>query len=134
MGVQPTFENFDGNEFEAIGYVWSANFHRRHLNESQKPCALVKLEEQEKWANERLVVLQDEAKDWQGTRTDLGSNIPQRIGESGDPHARETDAIRAKEAGTNRQYIHDAEQLHRDHPEKFEEVLSGEKSIPHHRD
>ncbi|WP_424361414.1 ParB/RepB/Spo0J family partition protein [Methylocystis parvus] len=55
-GVDPYFEEYEGDD--PLGFVLSANLHRRHLNESQRALAAAKLQN---CANLRKKISQEEA-------------------------------------------------------------------------
>ena len=69
-GVEPEIKEFSGTAEEAFRHVWSLNFHRRHLTQSQKGAC----------AADAVGVIQDcisRAKERQGKRTDLVETFPQ---------------------------------------------------------
>ena len=55
--------------------------------------------------------------------------LPEQTREVKDRHERETNAIRAKAAGTNENYLRTMERVRETHPEKFEEVRTGKKTV-----
>jgi hypothetical protein len=63
--VEPRFKNWDGNG-SLIGLVLSLNLRRRHLDESQR--AII--------AARAVKLFEEEARQRQGTRTDLGAKLP----------------------------------------------------------
>jgi len=73
-----------------------------------------------------LPYLEKEARERQGTRTDL-LDIPQIIGESSNKHSGEALEQAAKLAGTNREYIRKVDTLA---PEQQQAVLAGTLTIP----
>ena len=44
LGIKPATREFQGDALAALAYVWSANFHRRHLTPSQAAVAQAKRE------------------------------------------------------------------------------------------
>ena len=104
-GVTPDTAEFSGSYLEAIEFVWSTNFTRRHLTSSQAAASEVarrKLDKEYAAAVESMA--------GKVGRPKKGEKIPQIIGEL-NRKDRETSAKRAAMAGTNRQYIDDAEKL-----------------------
>lgn len=43
LGIKPRFRNLECVDGDALGYVWSANVTRRHLNQAQKALAAAKM-------------------------------------------------------------------------------------------
>lgn len=125
-GVAPRFRTWDGNG-SLVEFVVSLNLHRRHLTSSQRAMASLAVEAE----------LAKEAKERQGQRTDLSTDVPQMIAESGaepaldrERYRRESREQAAKLLGTNRQYVSDAKKLSAERPDLAEKVKSGEMSIP----
>ena len=119
VGIEPkfvTWNNHNGAD-SAVKYVLSLNLKRRHLTPSQ--CAVVALDV--------LPALKAEAKERQGTRTDL-DNITQRIVESSRSD-RESAQYAAKLTGTNRTYVAEAMRLQAESPELLEQVRLGKKEM-----
>lgn len=89
LGIEPSYKEFIGDEMEALEFVMRTN-KRRSLSSSQ--WAVIALD------NEELVnKLKEEAKEQQGTRTDLtlGNKLP---------NVRTSEKL-AKLFNTNKQYI-----------------------------
>ena len=61
--VKPRTKKFDGTKAEAIRYVWSTNFHRRHLTSSQAGMALAERKKMDpSFVKEVVGPIQEEAK------------------------------------------------------------------------
>ena len=121
---------------DTINHVWSLNRIRRHLNSSQAAIAETKLEQLLK----RYDPIKEEAKEREqegrvkggktaGRVRKKKNSSPQLVGESKEKHETETDAIRAKDAGTNRTYLALADKLVEDRPELVIEVEQGKKTL-----
>src|SRR5579862_6696264 len=65
--VPPEVRQFEGTEAEAIGYIVSANLHRRHLTPRERADLVVE-------AEELMTVLQAEAKQSQGRRASVSGD------------------------------------------------------------
>lgn len=141
-GVSPKTRDFNGSCIEALRLVWDLNFERRQLTKSQAACADA----------ERSILqgvyegIQEDAR----KRQAHGQTAPGKTKEYTLPKLieealpdieqtkreekkaaieRETLSIRAKAAKTNRTYIEAADELLEHHPEKFQEVKEGKKTI-----
>lgn len=126
-GVEPRFVPFNGSRLDAVKHVWSLNRVRRHLTSSQAAMAEVRRAQLcEEYAAEIQRLRETQPKGGRPT----ADKPPQLFGEVLDPHDRELAAQRAQAAGTNRQYITDAEKIAATSPELAEQVIAGEKSIP----
>lgn len=133
-GVEPRFTEFTGTPEEAIARVWSLNYNRRQLSSSQRACAdAVKNKLLDHYRQVR-----EAAKARQVGSLKQGNQPPvvQLIGQRKEPeslevdtHATRTSAVRAKAAGTNREYIDMADRLLEEEPETFAEVQSGKKNL-----
>jgi len=116
-GTKPKFRKYEGTERELLYFVLSLNFHRRHLNTSQKACFAVNiLPEIEKHTKENL------SKKMSAIRTgDTEASAKlQNLNSS---------QMASKIGGVSERYIFDAKKLLKDSPLLFNEVLSGKISI-----
>jgi N6-adenosine-specific RNA methylase IME4 len=114
-GVEARTKKYEGNSPAA--FVWSANFHRRHLTATQKAtAAVVALSWFEKEAKKR------QATSTGGTKPQLREKFPEG--------ARGKASERAAElAGVNAHYVSDAKAILEAAPEEFEAMRRGEKTI-----
>lgn len=92
-------------------WVIATNLKRRHLTKSQ--CAAI--------AVDLLPMLEKEARERQGTRTDISQKIDGSPGRS--------DEKAGELLGVNRQYVSDAKKLKAESPELFEQVRAGTKNL-----
>ena len=124
-GVKLETREFSGSYAEAIAFVWSENFHRRHLDSGQAAVADAK---RVKMVSEYAAIVEKMKAEAKGRKRggQGGKLLTQQSGEATDRHARQTSAIRAKMVGTNRRYIEAAESLLESAPEKLEAVEKGE--------
>jgi len=136
-GVKPRTKEFKGTTKEALEFVWSTNFHRRHLTSGQSAAAVVKREEIDSdFAAEVVNKLKEEAQSrkkaagasgcegGRGKKKTLGKQICQ-----GKRRALRTDTIIAKAHGTNATTLAKARKIRDASHELLDAVLSGEKSI-----
>lgn len=122
--VQPEFRQYEGDlSIEAlISFVRSLNEKRRHLDSSQLACVATDCEE-------LVNKYREEARQRQGTRTDL-LDITQQIGESQNgKHSGESDQQLASAFNTNREYIHTAKVLKEKAPDLFEQAKAGMRNL-----
>jgi len=131
----PRVKDFAGSHLDALAFVWSENFHRRHLNPSQVAVAEAKrVKASQEYANEvnkMKAEAQEKMKEagkkgGRGKKKKPVEQIPQ--GSSGPAEttsARLTSSRRAKAAGTNRIYLETAETLLETDPKRLEDVESG---------
>ncbi len=138
-GVKPRTREFKGTRMDALAYVWSENFHRRHL--APGPAAgcveLKKRQEVEFEAEVRKLEEKGRAKQREGAkqggktagrgRPKQDDRVPQRIGEGNSKHARETATKLAKTFGTNRTYLHVAA---KQPVETLEAIRDGKVKMP----
>ena len=112
LGLEPFTCEWDGRG-SLVEFVLSKNLHRRHLTSGQKAALAVDV----------LPMLEAEARDRRGTRTDLVQTIaPSNFGKSRE-HA-------AMLTGTNHAYVSDAKALAEEAPDLFQAVRAGKKTIP----
>lgn len=120
-GVEPRFEEFDGDDDQALELVKSRNLCRRQLTSSQRAvCAA--------GHKKRLAANADKRKK-AGVRTD-SSNLPEFVPEGSGKRERESSVQAAKTFGTNEKYVQDAEKIAEASPETAERVKRGEITIP----
>lgn len=115
-GVALRWELYEGDD--PVAFVLSKNLHRRHLTSAQKAAI----------AAAALPALEAQARERQGTRTDLAGpeddNIREKIPES----SRARDRAAAL-TGTNPRYVSEAKRLAQDAPDVFEAMKSGAVSM-----
>lgn len=112
LGIKPTFRTWDGDG-SATAFVVSLNLHRRHLSAEQRAAVAVKM----------LPMLEAEAKERQGTRTDLTSgNFFTDVGKASD--------VAAVATGTNSHYVSDAKRISETAPEVFDMMSDGKVNMP----
>lgn len=140
--VTPEYLLFEGNRIEALAFVWSENFARRHLTSSQAAACLVDKEYLEAEFALEVEKMREEARERQDEGRKLGGQIAgrgrskqensfsQSIDESYEnPNARRTDSRLARSIGTNRQHLADMRKISEEHPEYREPIKAGEKTI-----
>jgi len=139
-GIEPRFETFAGTFADALQRVWSENIQRRHLTSTQRAAIIVTQEELvariEVDARERQL---SKLKQYQekNTVTQLIRKREEVDGSASiiidepkpQKHVKESDAILAKTADTNRQYVSDAKKIKKESPKVFDMVKSGNISI-----
>jgi len=107
-GIEPKIEKWSG-EGSIIDFIVSKNMHRRHLSKGQRAAI----------AAELLPEYEEEARQRQGTRTDLGANLP----ESEKGRAREKIA---KQWSVSARYVATARMIkEKGEPELFEKLKEG---------
>lgn len=116
LGITPKVREWNG-QGSLVKFVYSLNMKRRHLTGTQKATIAV----------EMLPLLEEEAKERQGRRTDLQHNIVEKIPQSAEDNKSRTQA--AKLVGTNERYVSDAKKIKQDAPEVFELMKSGEVNM-----
>ena len=139
-GIPFETKEFTGTAMEAIEFVWSLNFTRRHLDKGQAAIADARRNK----LTDAYAAVRVAAKERQGTRNDLKHDIVEKIPQSSEvveqiPQAIEpqepkklepkTRDIRAKVAGTNPKYINLADRLVNEHPDLAAQVETGEKTM-----
>lgn len=109
-GVTPSFRHYDGDS--PLQFVISLNLKRRHLNASQRAALAVDI----------LPLLEKEAKDRQGTRTDLVGKIPQ--GDEGKSRDKASEVF-----NVDASYISAAKKIKEETPEDYKAIRTGDKTI-----
>ena len=133
-GKTLTTTEFPGTRQEALAFVWSENFHRRHLDSGQAAVAMAKRAKLDAEFRAAVVEpLRQGAKgrkaQAKGKRRGKKASVTQQIGEESKRHDAETSAALAKAAGTNRRYLEAACDLLETHPERLEAVEKGDKKL-----
>ena len=121
LGINFETRKFTGTALEAVERVWSLNRVRRHLNPSQ--AAIAEARREQMYATYAPVREAAKERQREGGRT----KVPQLIAEA--PVNRETATIRASAAGTNREYVRQADRLVREKPDLAAAVERGEKTL-----
>lgn len=140
-GVKPMMVQWKGTVAEAIAFVWSENFQRRHLTASQAAACYVEREKTEKALIKTVKAIKEDAKARQRTGGKTGGatagrgrpktdRVQERIPEAkrkAQPQSR--DEV-AKIAGANPRYVEQARTIQQKAPEKLKAVAAGKKTIP----
>lgn len=121
-GIEPKFEIYQGglSTAELLAFVMSLNYHRRHLDSSQRATVAVEI----------LPMLEEEARERQGKRNDLNGTSVNSLTEVDRPEPQRATQQAATLLNTNRQYVSDAKKLKQESPDLFEQVKAGELTIP----
>ena len=109
-GVEPQTEPWTGIG-SPTAWVISINLHRRHLTASQRAAIAVDAE----------ALFAREAKERQGTRTDIKEKVPESVGQARDQAA--------AMFNVNPHYVTDAKKLAAESPDLFESVRQGDQTI-----
>lgn len=125
--IEPTTIEFSGTPAEAINFVWSTNFYRRHLNPGQAAAAVVKRERFD--AEFAAAVEAIKAAAPKNNNAKKYGNSPVQIFEPVKDNSKLTDHKIAEAAGTNRTYVAAARKLLDDRPDLFEQVQRGELKL-----
>jgi len=134
-GVEPKTREFTGDRMAALRFVWSENFHRRHLNPGQAAVAEAKRGRLDAEYAGEVGKMKAEAAEKQKAAGDRGKEggrgkkktPAQRIAQG--KRMPQTSTVRAKAAHTNRRYLEAAEDLLDTQPERLAAVESGDKSL-----
>jgi N6-adenosine-specific RNA methylase IME4 len=112
LGIKPRFQEWDGKG-SLVAYVLSLNLKRRHLTADQKAAIAVDI----------LPLLEKEAKERQGARTDIVEKIPpsRQFGKAR--------AQASKIVGVNPHYVSDFKRIKAIEPELAEQIRRGAKKI-----
>ena len=114
--TEPRFRTW-GGDGSVVEFVWSMNFHRRHLTSSQKAAVAVGM----------LPLLEAEAKERQAHgQTSPGRTLREKIPQATGRASEKAAAL----VGTNPRYVSDAKKLAKEAPALFEQVREGKKTIP----
>lgn len=128
--VEPIIKEFRGTRQEALEFSIRANKDRRHLTSSQlatlailaEPLFKAIEEETEKERRKKQAETQTISQ-----KTD--TLLPKNLGNSVDRKSNESAEKVAKIFNTNNSYVSQAKKLKESSPEKFEQVLKGEKNF-----
>lgn len=117
LDIAPRFKTWDCNG-SLVSFVVSLNLHRRHLTSSQRAAVALDI----------LPMLEDEARERQGHgKTAPGKTLVEIIPEALSGNSRDHAAA---VVGTNGRYISDAKAIKERAPELFEQIKTGEITIP----
>jgi len=124
LGIEPQYRTWNCSG-SLVAFVVSLNLHRRHLTSGQKAVVALDI----------LPMLETEAKERQGRRTDLQhdgadlfGNFVQKV-EQSEPMASRSIEQAATVVGTNRQYVADVKRMATEAPEWVEKIRSGDATI-----
>ena len=117
---------FKGTKSQAIDFVWSENFHRRHMSSSQIAMSLVsRMKIDPSFMKAVVEPLKEEAKEAQRLSKGRGKKGVEKV-----PHLKaKTRTKIAKLHGTNDKTVRDCQKILDEHPEHVDAILSGEKSV-----
>lgn len=116
-GVEPRFIDVAESVESPVMYVVSKNLHRRHLTTSQRACI----------GAEMVPLLQVEAKQRQGARTDLVEETTSA--RERDEVRTRSNAVAARTVGVGETSISRAMVAKRDNPEGFDKAKRGEMTV-----
>jgi len=132
-GVKVRTREFKGTtRKEAIAFVWSENFHRRHLTSSQAAMAVAERKTNDPdFMREVVEPLVEEAKerkraaggDKKSAKAKAQKSLVKKVSQA------KTRATIAKLHGTNATTLADCEKILAEHPEQVAAIKSGEKSV-----
>jgi len=132
LGINLETRKFTGTALEAVERVWSLNRVRRHLNPSQAAIAEARREQMHAIYAPVREAAKEREKAGKGSDGSGGrgrTKNPRQLIAEGLPDERKTDAIRAAAAGTNREYVRQADRLVREKPDLAAAVERGEKTL-----
>ena len=112
-GTPPQFRTWSGSG-SLIAFVVSLNLHRRHLTSSQRAVVALEI----------LPMMEEEARERQGQRTDLTS-----VNKFTEVEPQRATQQAADIAQTNYKYVSDAKRLQTEAPDLLADVKRGDKSI-----
>lgn len=122
-GVSPDTTEFTGSKSEAMSFVWSTNFHRRHLTSSQAAMAL----SERKAIDPKFVLAVIEPLKLEAA--EAKKRKPKSVrGKIPAQKERPRDKV-AKLHGTNAKSVSTCDRILADHPELVADIKSGKKSI-----
>jgi hypothetical protein len=113
-GVEPRFREFKGTSSKALGFVWSENISRRHLNPGQAAVAVAKRTKFDAEYAEEVEKVVEEARERKsegGKAAGRGRPKKDAKQSSQAKEAGNSSRQRAKAAGTNRRYLAAAQDL-----------------------
>ena len=114
---------FIGSRQEALQFVWSLNFARRHLNSSQSSLA----DSKRNLLQNAYAEIREAAKERQLSGKKQNTDLVQLVAQ-GD-RTQKTRDIRAKSAGTNHQYIDITDRIVATRPDLVTAIESGEMTV-----
>lgn len=128
-GVEPTVEQFTGTKSDALTFVWSTNFHRRHLTSSQAAMALAERKKIDpKFVESVINPLQQEAKEAKADGQKSGGRGKKKNSVGKIPPSKTRDKV-AKLHGTNAKSVATCAKILDEHPELVADIKTGKKSI-----
>lgn len=107
----PVYKEWAGEAGTPLQFVISVNLNRRHLDSGQRACI----------AQDVLPLFEEQAKERQGARSDLGKKFYKSNGRATD------DA--AKLFNTNHVYVNHAKKLKTERPDLFDDVKDGKLKL-----
>ncbi|MBT3381167.1 MAG: ParB N-terminal domain-containing protein [Lentisphaerae bacterium] len=119
LGVEPTFEEFDGTADEALDYVLAKNVQRRQLSGSQRAIVALRFLDQisDEVAQQRVQKIRDTV----AAKKEMGELLPSSPKKS----LKATD-IAGLVVGVSGRYVADAKLVQEKAPELVDQVFSGE--------
>ena len=122
-GLKVEIREFIGSRQEALQFVWSLNFARRHLNSSQSSLA----DSKRNLLQNAYAEIREAAKERQLSGKKQNTDLKQLVAEG--KKSQQTRDIRAKSAGTNHQYIDITDRIVATRPDLVTAIESGEMTV-----
>jgi len=124
------------DEKAVMDFIMSANFERRHLNASERAIIGNEMRKLQEEMLKKIAVVPPETKPTEEAEQSGEVEETKESDESEEPEEKKLPRDKTKRvakmaarAGTSPAYVHEAERIERESPEKYKEVKDGKKTI-----